>query len=315
MPALPKVLLVGYIGQVGTEMWQLLTAGGYDFVVIDREECDLTVPGAVRDVIRKVSPKVIVNAAAYTAVDRAETETAIASAINAEAPSEMARAAREVGALFVHYSTDYVFNGEHSVPWVETDTTGPINAYGRTKLDGEKGVLAANAASFIFRTSWVYGAHGANFLLTMLRLGASREELSVVHDQLGAPTWSRSLADVTLHTIRRFTRQDGVIDMDAALAKSGLYHATCGGVTTWFDFASAIFDDARKLGLPMKINEVKPIRGADYPSAAARPTYSVLSNEKLKRELGFSLPDWREALTEVMKQVAAQSTSSEAAKP
>lgn len=312
MALLPKVLLVGYVGQVGTEMRQLLTAGGYEFVAIDRDECDLTIPGNVGEFIRRVLPQVIVNAAAYTAVDRAETEIAIATAINADAPAEMAQAARVVGALFVHYSTDYVFNGQHSVPWVESDSTDPLNAYGRTKLDGEKGVLAANAISFIFRTSWVYGSHGANFLLTMLRLGATREELSVVHDQLGAPTWSRSLADVTMHTIRRFTRQDGTIDTDAAMAKSGLYHTTCGGVTNWYDFARAIFDEARKVGLPLTIKEVKPIRGADYPSAAARPSYSVLSNEKLKRELGFELPDWRDALTQVMKQVAADRSSSAA---
>jgi dTDP-4-dehydrorhamnose reductase len=314
MATLPKVLLVGYIGQVGTEMRQLLIAGGYDFVAIDREECDLTVPGNVARFIHQVSPQVIVNAAAYTAVDRAETETAIASVINADAPTEMARAARELGALVIHYSTDYVFNGQHTVPWVETDSTDPLNAYGRTKLDGEKGVLAENALSFIFRTSWVYGSHGANFLLTMLRLGAAREELSVVHDQLGAPTWSRSLADVTMHTIRRFTRQDGTIDTDAALAKAGLYHTTCGGVTNWYEFARAIFDEARKVGLPLTVKEVKPIRGADYPSAAARPSYSVLSNEKLKRELEFSLPDWRDALVEVMKQVAADRCSAEATK-
>src|SRR6185369_8592980 len=164
-----------------------------------------------------------------------------------------------------------------------------------------------NAASFIFRTSWVYGAHGSNFLLTMLRLGETREELSVVQDQVGAPTWSRSLADVTMHTVRKFTRGDGSIDLEAANSKAGIYHATCGGVTNWYEFATAIFEAARGLGIPLKIKSVKPIRAVDYPTAAARPHYSVLSNDKLHRELGFTFPNWRDGLDQVMKQGAMNS--------
>ena len=309
MPRPPKVILVGYKGQVGTEMCELLTSGSYDFVAIDREECNLTQPGAVTGIIRNVKPAVIVNAAAYTAVDKAESESAIAAAINATAPSEMAIAARELGALFIHFSTDYVFNGEHSVPWIETDTPAPLSVYGQTKLDGEKGTLAAGAAAIIFRTSWVYGAHGANFLLTMLRLGETKEEISVVQDQVGAPTWSRSLADVTMHTIRKFTRDDGSIDIEAATSKAGIYHATCSGATSWYEFACAIFEEARRLKLPLKVAKVKPISAADYPTAAARPHYSVLCNEKLNRELGFTFPNWREALNQTMRQIAANTYS------
>jgi len=297
---LPKVLLVGYKGQVGTEMSELLKSGGYTFVAIDVEECDLGVAGAVTESIRKERPNVIVNAAAYTAVDKAESNTTIASIINAAAPTEMAKAAREAGALFVHYSTDYVFNGAHATPWIEGDPTGPINAYGRTKLDGENGVLASGAAAFIFRTSWVYGSHGANFLRTMVRLASSREELSVVQDQVGAPTWSRSLAEVTMHTIRKFTAEDGSLDVAAAAHKAGIYHASCGGVTNWFDFAVAIFDEVRAHGIALKVQRVLPITTEQYPCAAARPRYSVLSNEKLQRELGFTMPEWRVALRAVV---------------
>jgi len=306
MPGFPKILLFGSTGQVGTEMRELLTRGGYQYVAIDRKECDLSQPSAVTGLIRDVKPKVIVNAAAYTSVDRAESDRAIASAVNAAAPSEMARAARELGAIFIHYSTDYVFNGEHSTPWVESDATSPLNVYGQTKLDGENGIAEAQAASFIFRTSWVFGVHRVNFLLTMLRQGASRDELSVVRDQVGAPTWSQSLAEVTMHTIRRFTRVDGTIDLDSAASKAGIYHATCSGVTNWYGFACSIFDEARAQGRSLRIKRVLPLSSSEYPCTAARPKYSVLSNDKLRRELEFVLPDWRVALRSALKDLHAR---------
>jgi dTDP-4-dehydrorhamnose reductase len=304
MSDLPRVLVVGHKGQVGTEMCAQLTGGGYTFVGIDREECDITKPGSVLAIIRDVKPQVIVNAAAYTAVDKAESEPALAEAINATAPTEMAVEAKRIGALFVHYSTDYVFNGENTRPWVEDDLPAPLGVYGRTKLDGERGVATSSAAAFTFRTSWVFGTHGANFLLTMLKLGASREELGVIDDQIGAPTWSRSLADVTMHTIRRFTNADGSIDLDRALADSGLYHATSAGVTSWHGFAEAIFREASERGIPLAVRTVKKIKTSDWPSAAQRPKYSVLSNAKLNQHLEFRFPEWRDALRSAMSELA-----------
>jgi dTDP-4-dehydrorhamnose reductase len=272
-------------------------------VGVDWEECDLKTRGNARALIETVRPQAIVNAAAYTAVDRAEAEPEIARVINVDAAQEMAQGAHKQGALLVHYSTDYVFNGCHDRPWTEEDTPDPLNVYGRTKLQGEQAVLNSGAAAFVFRTSWVYGSHGANFLLTMLRLGASREELSIVCDQLGAPTWSRSLAELTLYTIRKFSAEEGTIDLRAASELGGVYHATCGGGTNWFEFACAIFDEARARQLPLKVRHVTPITSEQYPSAAKRPRYSVLSNAKLNQRLGTSLPQWRQALAGVMSEV------------
>lgn len=311
--ALSKVLVIGNRGQVGTETCRLLQRVGYDYVGVDWQECDLRTGGNARALIETVKPQAIVNAAAYTNVDRAESEPDIAHAIKVEAAEEMAQAARQGGALFVHYSTDYAFNGRNDRPWVEEDIPEPLNVYGRTKLEGEKAVLAAGAAAFIFRTSWVYGSHGANFLLTMLRLGASEQELSIVSDQLGAPTWSKSLAQLTLHTIRKFSSEDGAIDLHAAWELGGIYHATCGGVTNWFEFASAIFDEARARPIPLAVRRVKPITSDQYPLAAKRPLYSVLSNQKLKQRLGTSLPDWREALVGVMSELSQASVPAQKA--
>lgn len=300
MTALPKILVVGHKGQVGTEMCEQLKASGYSFVGIDREECDITKHGSVVTIIREVKPQVIVNAAAYTAVDKAEAEPEIAQLINATAPVEMAEEAKRMGSLFIHYSTDYVFDGENDRPWTEEDEPAPLGVYGRTKLDGEVGVHASGAAAYTFRTSWVYGVYGANFLLTMLKLGSTREELAVIGDQIGAPTWSRNLADVTMHTIRKFSTQSGAIDLDAAQATAGLYHATSGGQTSWHGFAEAIFAEARERGFEVKVKTVKKIRTEDWPSAAKRPKYSVLSNRKLQKTLGFTFPEWHEAMSDAI---------------
>ena len=303
MSALPDVLVVGCNGQVGTELRALLTVGGYKFAAVDREECDLTRRGAVGAIIQKLKPRVVVNAAAYTAVDKAESEPEVAEAINALAPSEMALEAKRIRALFIHYSTDYVFNGENNRPWTEEDAPAPLGVYGRSKLNGEIAVAASGAVAYTFRTSWVYGTHGSNFLLTMLKLAKEREELSVISDQIGAPTWSRSLADATLSLIRRFSKADGAIDLEMASQTSGLYHATCGGQTSWHGFAEAIFARARQRRMPLKVREVHPIRTEDWPSAAKRPRYSVLSNRRLNEDLGIRLPQWSDALNEVFREL------------
>ena len=304
MIALPRILVVGHKGQVGTEMCEQLKVSGHQFVGIDREECDITKPGSVVSIIRDVKPQVIVNAAAYTAVDKAEAEPEIAEAINATAPTEMAEEAKRIGSLFIHYSTDYVFNGENDRPWTEEDKPAPLGVYGRTKLKGELGVHSSGAAAYTFRTSWVYGVYGANFLLTMLKLGSTREELAVIGDQIGAPTWSRNLADVTMHTIRKFSTPSGTIDLDVAQAMAGLYHATGGGHTSWHGFAEAIFAEARERGFEVKVKSVKKIRTEDWPSAARRPKYSVLSNSKLQKVLGFTFPDWNDAMRNAISMLA-----------
>jgi dTDP-4-dehydrorhamnose reductase len=299
---LPRVLLFGNRGQVGSEFSRLLLDGGYPFVGVDRDECDVSSSVAVRDLIRQTEPQVIVNASAYTAVDRAEAEPESAKAINATAPMIMAEEAKAHRALLIHYSTDYVFDGRKQSPWVEEDSPCPLNVYGVTKLAGEQGVLRSGGASFIFRTSWVFGTEGSNFVRTMLRLGSERQELSVVADQIGAPTWSRSLAQLALHTVQSLTSDEG-IDFEAAKSKAGLYHATCGGCTNWHEFAAAIFETAAELGMKLRVNSLVPIASAEYVAAAERPKYSVLSNEKLNRTLGYGLPHWREALGLVMREL------------
>ncbi len=301
----PKILIFGSGGQVGSELCSLLSDSDYEITAVDRGQCDLANAGSAAKLIASTEPNVVINAAAYTAVDKAESEPLLAHQLNASAPSEMARTCAERGALFVHYSTDYVFNGNNTRPWIESDPVDPINVYGKTKADGELGVIGSGAAAFIFRTSWVFGSHGANFVRTMLRLGAEREELSVVGDQVGSPTWSRSLAELTLHTIRKFTKDDSTIDLEPARRVRGVYHATGGGVATWHGFAEAIFEEGRRRGLPLKVKNVRAIGSAEYLSAAKRPKYSVLSNERLGQELGFRLADWRDALSIVMDELAA----------
>lgn len=297
------ILVFGCKGQVGSQVCQLLLQKGYEIVTADREECDLSVPDAIHKIINSSNPQAIINAAAYTAVDRAESEPSVAETINAVAPTLMAEAAKEIGALFVHYSTDYVFDGNNNKPWLEEDSTRPLNVYGQTKLRGEKGILATGAAFLIFRTSWVYGAEGSNFLRTMLKLGRSKDEITVVSDQFGAPTWSHSLAALTVDVIGQFWTSTGEIEIEKAQEKAGIYHATCAGSTSWHDFACHIFDSARACGLPISVKSVIPISTAQYPCAATRPKYSVLSNAKLKRELGYKLPHWREALHLIMREV------------
>jgi dTDP-4-dehydrorhamnose reductase len=291
----PRILIVGNAGQLGRELERIF-AGLGPMVAVDRESVDLADPDQTRALVRRAAPDLILNAAAYTAVDRAESERDLAYAINEHAPRVLAEEARERNALLVHYSTDYVFDGSKPEPWVETDAPNPLNVYGASKLAGEQAVEKTGGKILIFRTSWVYGPHGTNFLLTMLRLARERDRLSIVDDQVGAPTTSVQLARAT-HAI-----VTGILAgrFGEPWGWSGLYHMTCAGATSWFGFAKAIFDRAGKL-LGVRTPELTPIPTRDYPTPAARPRNSVLSNARLSKRFGVELPPWESALDETLE--------------
>lgn len=304
-----KILLTGKKGQIGHELSRLLPQLG-DVVAPDRQELDLTKPEEIRRAIREARPLIIVNAAAYTAVDQAEKEEALARTINADAPGLMAEEAKKIGAVLVHYSTDYIFDGSKTSPYLEGDPPNPINAYGRTKLAGEQAIVAAGAAHLIFRTAWVYGTRGRNFLLTILRLASEREELRIVRDQIGAPTWSREIAVVTTRIVEKISGQGS--PMSSLSNLGGIYHLTAAGQTNWCEFAGAILHQARKVpvsapwfaaatgGRSLIVRRIIPITTDEYPTPAHRPAYSVLSNSRCQRTLGFALPDWKAQLQSVM---------------
>jgi dTDP-4-dehydrorhamnose reductase len=295
MSGLPRVLIVGNAGQVGVEL-QRCFAGCGKIIGVDRESVDLAQADQVRALVRRVEPEIILNAAAYTAVDRAESEPALAMAINAEAPRILAEEALRTNALLVHYSTDYVFNGAKQGPWTEQDAPAPLNAYGASKLAGEEAIRQVGGRFLIFRTSWVYGPHGSNFLLTMLRLARQRDSISVVGDQFGSPTTSIELARATRAIVNGvITGQFGAMEEWA-----GLYHMTCSGATSWYGFAQAIFARAKKM-LDGKVPLVTQIDSQDYPTPAARPRNSVLSNAKLEQRFGVRLAPWEAALDVVLK--------------
>lgn len=279
-----KILLTGSTGQVGYELARSLQGLG-EVVAVDRDRMDLSDLDQVRDVIRAVRPGLIVNPAAYTAVDKAETDIALAHRINADAPAVMAREARALGAKLIHYSTDYVFDGSGARPYRETDATGPINVYGQSKQAGEQAIAASGADHLILRTSWVYGMRGKNFLLTMMRLAREREELRVVNDQHGAPTWSRTIADTTALILS----QARVGGADWWCRHGGTYHLTSQGQTTWYGFTEAILAAA-----DIQCN-LLPIASAEYPVPAARPVNSVMDCSKLMSNF-CQLPDWKTAL-------------------
>ncbi|TYQ17077.1 UNVERIFIED_ORG: dTDP-4-dehydrorhamnose reductase [Zoogloea ramigera] len=282
-----KILLTGSTGQVGYELARSLQGLG-EVVAVDRNVMDLSNLDQVRDVIRTVRPQLIVNPAAYTAVDKAESEPELAYRVNAEAPGLMAQEAKLLGAAMVHYSTDYVFDGSDPSPRGEDDATGPLNVYGASKLAGEQAIAAAGIDHLIFRTSWVYGMRGKNFLLTMMRLAKEREELKVVADQHGAPTWSRTIADTTALVLAQAQAQTQA-GADWWSQNSGVYHLSAQGQTTWFEFTQAIVEAA---GLSCR---VLPIGSAEYPTPARRPQYSVMSSERLVSHF-CHLPDWKQAL-------------------
>lgn len=291
-----RILLVGKNGQVGWELQRTLASLGEVFAV-DRQGMDLTDPDSIRRVIRDHRPHLIVNAAAYTAVDKAESEKDIATAINGTAPGIMAEEAKRLGIALVHYSTDYVFDGAKTQPYVEDDPVNPLGVYGASKLAGERAIQASGVQHLIFRTSWVYGARGKNFLLTMLRLSKERDELRVVADQVGAPTWSRMIAEMTGQVLACIAMPDlrkGLSMSDV----SGVYHLTGAGVTSWFGFTQAILENVmdRTIGdasaLPPKLPRLVPITTSDYPTPASRPKNSQMSNAKLASVFGLVSPSW-----------------------
>ena len=282
-----RILLTGCAGQLGRELKRSLCCLG-DVIACDRQEFDLAAPDALRDAVREAAPTVIVNAAAHTAVDKAESEPELAMAINAIAPGVLAEEAKRLGALLIHYSTDYVFDGTKPAPYTEDDSPAPLSVYGRSKREGELAIAAADGRHLIFRTSWVYGLHGANFMKTMLRLGKERDELRVVGDQIGAPTWSRHLADVTALVL---ARKD---------IPNGLYHLAAAGETSWHGYAEAIFYEAQRVGLMDKSPVVHRITSADYPLPAARPANSRLDCSRFRRDFDLTLPDWRTGLIDCL---------------
>lgn len=294
-----RILLTGATGQVGWELARALAPLG-TIIAPGRARLDLAQPQTLAAAVDDAQPDVIVNAAAYTAVDKAEQDTAASTAVNADAPLELAKAARKRGALLVHYSTDYVFDGAKAGAYGEDDVPNPLSVYGKSKLAGDTAIAESGADHLIFRTSWVYAARGRNFLLTMLRLAAEREQLRVVDDQYGAPCWSRLIAVSTVYALREdmARRRDGTF-------ASGLFNLTVGGSVSWFGFASAILAAARTHGMPMKCREVVPITTADYPLPARRPANSRLATAKVEKRYGLQLPDWNRCMHLCLAEVIA----------
>ncbi|MGA8230034.1 MAG: dTDP-4-dehydrorhamnose reductase [Candidatus Acidiferrales bacterium] len=301
-----RILLTGKNGQVGAELAGFLPRLG-DVVGFDRYELNLSNPDQIRRAIREVQPNVIVNAAAYTAVDRAETDEPQARIINVDAPALMAEEAKRIGAVLVHYSTDYVFDGSRDRPYDETDQPNPINVYGQTKFAGEEAIRAVGVPHLILRTAWVYGTRGRNFLLTILRLATEGEELKIVRDQFGAPTWSREIAKGTVSVLEQLSQYR----QERGSPWGGTYHMTAAGKTTWFGFAEAIVERSLRTsqevawfaaatgGHPLAARRLTPIATEQYPTPARRPVYSVLSNSRLKEMFGLELADWKVQLGSV----------------
>ncbi len=300
-----KILLIGKNGQVGWELQRTLQPLGEVMAVV-REQIDVSDPDSIKKIIREVQPKIIVNAAAYTAVDKAESEPELAMKVNGVAPGIMAEEAKQLGALLVHYSTDYVFDGTKQGAYTEEDTPNPLSVYGKTKLAGEQAIQASGAAHLILRTSWVYGMRGKNFLLTILRLAQERPELKIVDDQIGAPTWSRMIAESTAQILARCFSP--IAHHSLPITEfTGIYHLTAGGKTSWHGFAKAIlalphFNKGGQGGFP--IPKLTPIPTSEYPLPAPRPSNSVMSNEKLAHVFGIAVPQWDEALRLCMEERA-----------
>jgi dTDP-4-dehydrorhamnose reductase len=293
-----KLLLLGKGGQVGWELQRSLAPLG-ELVALDFDSTELHADFShaeqLADTVRKVRPDVIVNAAAHTAVDKAESEPEFARKLNATSPGVVAEAAQQIGALMVHYSTDYVFDGSGSKPWVEDDATGPLSVYGRTKLEGERLVAAHCARHLIFRTSWVYAARGGNFAKTMLRLARERERLTVIDDQFGAPTGAELLADITAHAIRDTLRDP---------AKVGLYHTVAGGETSWHGYARFVLEQAQAAGVELKASPdaVDAVPTTAFPTPAVRPHNSRLDTSKLQSTFGLRLPSWQEGVARMLRE-------------
>ncbi|MBK1731386.1 dTDP-4-dehydrorhamnose reductase [Thiococcus pfennigii] len=292
----PRLLLIGANGQVGWELCRTLAPIGRVITASVEKGTDYWVDLAdsesVSRLIQETRPDAVVNAAAYTAVDKAETEKAIAQRINADAPGMLGALLKDWGVPIIHYSTDFVFAGDTSLPYKEDDPTGPLNVYGATKLEGERRLLASGANAVILRTAWIYGARGSNFLLTMRRMFAEKEELRIVNDQTGSPTWSRMLAEVTSLVLHRLL----VGELEVERVK-GVYHVTGAGQASWYDFACTI------LGTRGDQCRLRPISSAEYPAPARRPAYSVLDNTKIWETFGIQLPDWRQSLRQCLEEL------------
>ncbi len=295
-----KILLLGKNGQVGWELQRSLAPLG-ELVALDFDSpgslsADFSKPESLAATVRAVAPDVIVNAAAHTAVDKAESEPELARAINATAPGILAREAAASGAWLVHYSTDYVFDGSGNTPRDEEAPTGPLNVYGQTKLEGEQAIRASGCRHLLLRTSWVYGARGGNFARTMLKLAQEREALKVIDDQIGAPTGADLLADLTAHMLRAARSDDSL---------AGTYHAVAGGETSWHGYASHVIAFARAAGVTLKVGEgaIEAVPTAAFPTPATRPLNSRLSTHKLRERFGFVLPDWRSGVDRMLTEV------------
>jgi len=285
----PRILLLGAGGQLGMQLKQALT-GKVELTALARTELDFTDADAIRAAIRSANPEIVINAAAYTAVDKAESEPEQAHLVNTVAPGVIAEELAKTNGWLIHYSTDYVFDGSGTKPWVETDATGPLGVYGQAKLDGELAIAATGCKHVILRTSWVYAAEGRNFLHTMLRLGRDRDQLKVVDDQIGAPTTAEALTEATQAVLNHFSTNA------EASAATGVYHLACAGETSWCGFAKAIFAE---FASKQKPPEVLPIPTEAYPTPAKRPRNSRLNCGKFTRQFGFQMPAWQDALHQV----------------
>ena len=313
------ILLLGKNGQVGWELQRSLSPLG-TVTALDRQGgftadgqplCgDLTDLEGLARTVRTLRPDVIVNAAAHTAVDKAESEPELARCLNAQAPTVLAQEAAALGAWLVHYSTDYVFDGSGTQPWLETDATGPLGVYGQTKLEGERGIAASGCRHLIFRTSWVYAARGGNFAKTMLKLAKDRERLTVINDQFGAPTGADLIADVTAHAIRQVWLQTKTVneaahEPDGAARLSGVYHLVASGVTTWFDYANHVLglDSQGQFSSGLAVKEVAPVPSSVFVTAAKRPHNSRLSTAKLQQTFGLNLPVWQQGVNRMLAEI------------
>jgi dTDP-4-dehydrorhamnose reductase len=291
-----KILLIGSNGQVGTELEKILNPKE-NLIAVARPNIDLALESSIKGLIQEHQPKIIINAAAYTAVDKAESEPELAKAINAIAPETIAQEAEKLGAFVIHISTDYVFDGKNNSPYQETDSTNPVSVYGKTKLAGEEAIRKYCSNHIILRTAWVYGTFGkSNFVKTMLRLGKERSEIRVVADQIGSPTWAKDIAETISQLIPKFTPEI-----------TGTYHYTNSGVASWYDFAVAIFEEVQQLNIslntPLKIEQVIPITTSEYPTPASRPAYSVLSCARISTLLGTYPPHWRQQLRLMLQEL------------
>jgi dTDP-4-dehydrorhamnose reductase len=297
-----RLLVTGVSGQVGWELARSLAPLG-DVVAVDRHQFDLSRPESLTRLVREINPTVIVNAAAYTAVDKAEDEERLATTVNGTAVAVLAEEARAGGAILIHYSTDYVFDGRQERPYLEDDQTNPISAYGRSKLAGETAIRQTGGAYLIFRTSWVYAARGHNFVRTMLRLAAEKDEVRVVVDQIGAPNWARHIADTTTQIVSQV-----VSERAAGSFVSGLFHLTASGSTSWYNFAKVIFEQARTEGLLRvgSLPRLHPIPAKDFPTRAARPANSRLNAERLTERFGLQPTDWEQGLMLCLQEISRQ---------